>query len=98
MANKYCDTPYHTDMHTHTLTPSHTHTHIHVCTYPHTHTPSHAHTHSLNPSRTCGPFRGKQFMFNIVTDLVDEASCTWQQVLDFLASTGFVIPIFISLM
>ena len=37
-------------------------------------------------------------MFNIVNDLVDGASCTWQQVLDFLASAGFVIPIFILLM
>ena len=30
-------------------------------------------------------------MFNIVTDLVDGASCTWQHILDFLASAGFVI-------
>ena len=47
-----------------TPTPSHPHTltHIHVCTYPHTHTPSHAHTHSLNPSRTCGPFRGTVYV------------------------------------
>lgn len=61
-------------------------------------TPITSHHFSFNPSETCGPFRGNQFIFTVITDLIDSFNCAAQQALDFFGSVGFVVPVIILLL
>ena len=62
-------------------------------------TQSHARTHSLRPSESCGPFRGRDYMYSIIPDLINTiTNCAAQQALEYFGSFGFVVPVVILLL
>ena len=48
------------------------------------------------PSTTCGPFRGNDRIHSIIS--VEDLPCIAQQIFDFIASIGFVIPFLVLLL
>jgi hypothetical protein len=52
----------------------------------------------LHPSETCGPFRGKELIYDVVTEFLEQAGCRVQQVFDYFQSTSFLVPVIIVLL
>ena len=48
---------------------------------------------SFRPSETCGPFRGHNSFFEVVSEWVNTFSCITQLVLDYFSTASFVIPV-----
>ena len=44
------------------------------------------------------PSRGQELIYDVVTDLLEQADCRVQQVFDYVQSTGFLLPIIMVLL
>ncbi|XP_078604409.1 transmembrane channel-like protein 1 isoform X3 [Branchiostoma floridae x Branchiostoma japonicum] len=53
---------------------------------------------SIEPSRNCGPFSGKERIFDIISDTVNEKFPPWMRsVMAYLSTAGVMIPLFMLL-
>lgn len=49
----------------------------------------------LTPSKSCGPFRNKQYIWSLIVDLFTQTPNLFQRFIFFISSAGFAIPCFI---
>jgi hypothetical protein len=52
----------------------------------------------LHPSQTCGPFRGQELIYDVVTEVLEGADCRVRQFFDYFQSTSFLLPVIMILL
>ncbi|XP_065181128.1 transmembrane channel-like protein 7 isoform X2 [Sycon ciliatum] len=49
----------------------------------------------ITPSAQCGPFRGKEHIYDIIPELIDKAPGWLETIIDFIGSAAFIAPLLI---
>ncbi|XP_072043479.1 transmembrane channel-like protein 7 [Amphiura filiformis] len=52
---------------------------------------------AIAPSQGCGPFRGRETIWSVMTETVDSFPAVLNKAIDFIASAAFVIPLIVVL-